>query len=58
MILGMTEGWFTGRKLGDFFSATMERPVQARTIINGTDKAETIAGYYRIFKNALSPPSS
>jgi hypothetical protein len=53
MILGMTEGWFTGKTLSDYFSATTERPVPARTIINGTDKAATIAGYYKVFKNAL-----
>jgi putative chitinase len=54
MILGMTEGWFTGRKLGDYFSATFGRPVPARAIINGADKAAKIAGYYRVFKDALA----
>jgi putative chitinase len=58
MILGMTEGWFTGRKLGDYFSATVERPGPARAIINGRDKAATIAGYYKVFRNALTPASA
>jgi len=53
MILGMTEGWFTGRKLGDYFSPTMARPKPARAIINGTDCDDEIAGYYRVFNNAL-----
>jgi putative chitinase len=53
MILGMTEGWFTGKKLENYFTATSERPVEARWIINGTDKANEIAGYYRVFKKAL-----
>jgi putative chitinase len=54
MILGMAEGWFTGKKLGDYFSARTERPVPARAIINGLDKAATIAGYYKVFKDALA----
>ncbi|MDF2114782.1 hypothetical protein PY365_04300 [Roseiarcaceae bacterium H3SJ34-1] len=58
MILGMSEGWFTGKKLGDFFTPASARPVPARTIINGADKAATIAGYYGVFQNALSPPSA
>jgi putative chitinase len=58
MILGMTEGWFTGKKLGDYFSPTVERPTAARAIINGVDKAATIAGYYKVFNNALSPASA
>ena len=53
MFLGMTEGWFTGRKLGDYFGATTDDPVGARRIINGSDKAEMIAGYHRTFLAAL-----
>lgn len=50
---GMKEGWFTGKKLADYFSATKDDPVGARRIINGTDKAETIASHHRKFLAAL-----
>lgn len=53
MILGMTKGWFTGRKLIQYFDGKMASPVQARRIINGLDKAELIAGYYYKFFRAL-----
>jgi putative chitinase len=57
MVLGMEEGWFTGKKLGDFFNARIADAVGARRIINGTDKAYTIAGYYRAFYAALKAAS-
>lgn len=53
MFIGMSEGWFTGKKLSDYFTATLSDPVSARRIINGTDKAAAIAGYHRLFKQAL-----
>ncbi|MHC2016296.1 hypothetical protein [Methylobacterium sp. CM6247] len=53
MFIGMQEGWFTGRKLSDYFGPTKSIPVGARAIINGTDKASTIAGYFRGFQTAL-----
>jgi putative chitinase len=54
MFAGMEEGWFTGKKLADYFSASKDDPVQARRIINGTDKASTIAGYHASFLAALN----
>jgi predicted chitinase len=53
MVRGMLEGWFTGKKLADYFSATKNDPVQARRIINGTDKADLIASYHYKFLAAL-----
>lgn len=50
---GMTIGWFTGVGLPKFFNATTEDPVNARRIVNGTDQAQTIAGYYQKFKAAI-----
>lgn len=47
-------GDFTGKCLEQYFNDTFELPVQARKIINGTDKASLIAGYYYKFKAALS----
>jgi putative chitinase len=53
LIRGMGEGWFTGRKLAEFFDATREDWVQARRTVNGVDKAPLIAGYARKFEAAL-----
>lgn len=50
---GMLKGSFTGVGLASYFTATKEDPVNARKIINGLDKAELIAGYYRTFLKAL-----
>lgn len=49
---GMVEGWFTGKKLSDFLPAAGGF-VHARRIINGTDRAEDVAGYARQFQSAL-----
>jgi putative chitinase len=69
MFVGMAEGWFTGKKLADYFppGAPEADPVGARRIINGTDKAKEIAAYYRAFllaitaaqakRSAAAPPS-
>lgn len=54
MIDGMTKGVFTGVALGDFFTAKTNDPYNARKIINGLDKASTIAGYYGKFAKAIS----
>lgn len=51
---GMVEGKFTGRKLADYFSPTKEDPEGARRIVNHTDKASLIAGYYRNFLDSLT----
>jgi putative chitinase len=50
---GMIYGWFTGVGLPKYFNSTTEDPVNARKIVNGLDKADTIAGYYTKFKSAL-----
>ena len=52
---GMIHGWFTGVGLPKYLSKSkgIEDPVNARRIVNGTDKADLIAGYYWKFKKAL-----
>jgi hypothetical protein len=50
---GSVAGWFCGVKLGDYFNSTTDDPINARRVINGTDKAELIAGYHRSFLEAL-----
>ncbi len=54
MFKGMIEGLYTGVALLDCFNKTKDQPIKARTIINGTDKAESIANYHRQFLTALS----
>lgn len=46
-------GDFTGHSLEEYFNGAKEDPVQARRIINGLDKAELIAGYYKKFYQCL-----
>ena len=50
---GMEDGVFTGKKLSAYFSETVEDPVNARRIVNGTDKAGLIEDYYYAFLGAL-----
>ncbi|WP_304334843.1 hypothetical protein [Conchiformibius steedae] len=53
LCLGMQQGWFTGKKLDDYINARQTDYVGARRIVNGTDKAQLIAGYARQFQTAL-----
>jgi putative chitinase len=53
MFSGMAEGWFTGKKLSDYFDADTCDADGARRIINGTDCAGKIAGYWDVFIEAI-----
>jgi putative chitinase len=55
MFRGMAEGWFTGNKLGDFFSDYDDDAVGARIIINNDVKenGSLVAGYHNKFLTAL-----
>lgn len=50
---GMTEGWFTGKKLNNYISLNTADYTGARKIINGTDRAIKIAGHADVFETAL-----
>lgn len=53
-VSGMSDGWFTGKKFSDYISPDGSYDyINARRIINGTDKAETIAAYALDFEKAL-----
>lgn len=56
MLNGMLEGWFTGKKLRDYLpnNPTREQYRNARRIINGTDRADLVAGYAMEFEKALT----
>ncbi len=58
LLLGMTNGLYTGKKLGDYFKGAKADPVGARKIVNGTDRAALIAGYYHAFLAAIRAANS
>jgi len=51
LVRGCTEGWFTGKKLSDYLPDDFRN---ARRVVNGTDRAELIAGYAIEFGKALA----
>jgi hypothetical protein len=57
MILGMSQGWFTGKKNSDYLptkdKGTKSQFMDARKIINGTDDHEEIAEIALKFQSAL-----
>ncbi len=57
MVLGMTEGWFTGKSFASYLpakgAATPKQFTSARRIINGVDRAGLVAGYAMTFQAAL-----
>lgn len=50
LVRGCVEGWFTGKRLSDYLPGNY---VQVRRVVNGTDKADMIAGYAWSFEEAL-----
>jgi hypothetical protein len=56
MFRGMAEGWFTNKKLGQYFDDNTNDPVGARAIINNdvSKNGKMIAGYHDKFMTALS----
>ncbi len=59
---GMLHGWFTGRRLSQYFSdPTKPDYVKARRMINGTDHAEDIAAIaqqFAVVLQAATPPTT
>lgn len=53
LVVGMKEGWFTGKNLSDYITLSKSDFTNARRMINGTDKAALIAGYARAYDDAL-----
>lgn len=58
LLVGMVRGVFSGKKLEDYFGNTVSDPVGARAIVNGRDKANLIATYFKAFKDALDAAST
>jgi len=53
LVRGATEGWFTGRKLSDYLDQGPPDYLNARRVINGTDRAALIKRYAQAFEAAL-----
>ncbi len=53
LVVGMKEGWFTGKKLSDYITLSKSDFVNARRIINGVDKKDLIAGYAKSYDTDL-----
>lgn len=51
---GMLDGWFTTRKLSQYFNNNISDPVNARRIINSLDCAYLISEIYRKFLKSLA----
>lgn len=51
LVRGCAEGWFTGKKLSDYLPDSF---VEARRVINGTDRAQEIAAIAISFGKALA----
>ena len=52
-IQGMMDGWFTGKKLSNYFIGDNADYLNARRIINGQDQAEKIADIARNYSEIL-----
>ena len=53
LVLGMVEGWFTGKRLSDYITDGRADYLNARRIVNGMDKASVIASIARGYEAAL-----
>lgn len=53
LIIGMRDGWFTGKRLDQYIHGALKDYEGARRIINGTDRAKKIASEALIFEKAL-----
>lgn len=53
LVIGMKEGWFTGKKLSQYITLHKSDFKGARRIVNGTDRAATIANMARKYDRDL-----
>ena len=61
LFVGLTEGWYTGKKLSDFFTKDKSLPVAARAMVNpdanGSIVSELYRGYLAAFQAAGHVPN-
>ena len=53
LVVGMLEGWFTGKELSDYITLKKSDFRNARRIVNGMDDADLIAKYAREYDKVL-----
>lgn len=53
LVLGMKEGWFTGKKLSDYITLQKSDFLNARRIVNGMDKAKEIEALAKQYDKEL-----
>lgn len=53
LVAGSMEGWFTGKSIPDYITLSKSDFREARRVINGTDKAQTIARLAEQYDAAL-----
>ena len=53
LVVGMTKGLFTGKKLADYFNSEKEDWINARRIVNGLDRASDIANHSKKFLHCI-----
>ncbi len=53
IVIGMRDGWFTGKRLDDYITLQASNYRGARRIVNGTDQANAIAELARDYEEAL-----
>lgn len=54
LVRGMMQGWFTSKKLGDYVTLAKSDFVNARRVVNGTDKAGPIAALAEHYDDLLT----
>ena len=54
LLRGMTEGWFTGARFDWYFNDKREDWINARRIVNALIRAELVAGYSKLYFDALT----
>lgn len=53
LVTGMMKGWFTGKSLPQYVNEGRRDYINARRVVNGTDRAEEIAALARDYETAL-----
>lgn len=57
LFIGNRDGWWTGKRLGQYLVPDNPDWENARRVVNGTDKAKEIAKYAKAFKKAIQDAS-
>lgn len=53
LFVGLSEGWYTGKRLSDYFGDGKSLPIAARSMVNPDGNGAEIAGIHRDFEAAL-----